>query len=163
MRFFIISLCLPLFSLMVLTACQPQPAPQQDSDQGLQTTMQKLDTQLLPNEQWRLSRAVIELSFCRSRTNEALLASEMELNGWRLTGQVTAFPPYRKEGLQALQKILADQPFLLWQRDGSISAQRYYLVLPAQHSRGDVAEQLFPAVATLAAADEICHTAVIDD
>ncbi|WP_404402127.1 hypothetical protein LG288_03620 [Idiomarina seosinensis] len=163
MRLFRIPLLLLLVSLLTLTACQPPSAPQQDSEQGLQTSMQTLDTQMLPNEQWQLSRAIIELSFCRNRTNEALLASEMELNGWRVTGQQTAFPPYRKEGLQALQQILADQPFLLWQRDGNVSAQRYYLVMPAEQSRGDVAEQLFPAVATLAAAKQICHTAVIDE
>lgn len=123
--------------------------------------MSVLDKQQLPNDDWRISKAVIELSFCRSRTNEALLASEMELNGWRLGGDASSFPPYRPEGLTALQRILSDESFLLWQRDGNVSAQRYYIVLPASASKGDVAEQVFPAVATLAAAPEICHSAVI--
>jgi len=147
-------------AILLATACQPASAP---AESGLDTSMQKLDRQLLPNEEWQLSQQVIELSFCRNRTNEALLASEMELNGWRLTGEQSAFPPYRKEGLVALQQILAGESYLLWQRDGNVSAQRYYLVLPAEQSKGDVSEQLFPAVARLAAAPEICHTAVINE
>lgn len=124
--------------------------------------MQRLDLQSLPNDKWQLSHAVIELSFCRNPVNETLLASEMELNNWRLTGDVTAFPPYRKEGLAQLEELLAGQSFLLWQTDGSVSAQRYRLVMPASASRGDVAEQVFPAVATLASKRVICHTAVVD-
>lgn len=145
---------------LLLAGCSPAGGPASES--GLDTTMQQLDRQLLPNENWRLSEAVIELSFCRTPVNEALLASEMELNNWRLTGDVTAFPPYRKDGLQQLQQILAEQPYLLWQTDGSVSAQRYRLVMPADMSKGDVAEQLFPAVATLASKRVICHTAVIE-
>lgn len=145
---------------LLMVGCSPASTPAEQN--GLETTMQRLDRQLLPNDNWRLSDAVIELSFCRNPVNEALLASEMELNNWRLTGDVTAFPPYRKDGLAQLQQILEGQPFMLWQTDGSVSAQRYRLVLPADMSRGDVAEQLFPAVATLASQRVICHTAVVE-
>lgn len=151
-----------LISLLSVVLVSCSPAPQSTSESGLDTTMQQLDLQLLPNEQWRLSAAVIELSFCRNPVNEALLASQMELNNWRLTGDETAFPPYRKDGLQQLQQVLAGQPFMLWQTDGTVSAQRYRLVMPASASKGDVAEQLFPAVATLASKRVICHTAVIE-
>lgn len=144
----------------LLSACEPASEPA--AEQQLETTMQQLDRQLLPNDEWQLSAAVIELSFCRNPVNEALLASEMELNNWRLTGDVTAFPPYRKDGLAALQEILANESFMLWQTDGSVSAQRYRIVMPAELSRGDVAEQVFPAVATLAAQRVICHTAVVE-
>lgn len=147
-------------SFLLLAGCNPATEPEPSS--GLDTSMQQLDRQLLPNEQWRLSNAVIELSFCRNPVNEALLASQMELNNWRLTGDVTAFPPYRKDGLRQLQQVLAGQPFMLWQTDGTVSAQRYRLVMPASASKGDVAEQLFPAVATLASKRVICHTAVIE-
>lgn len=143
-----------------MSGCSPQPEVLEDNQLG--TSMQRLDLQSLPNDKWRISDAVIELSFCRNRVNEALLASEMELNNWRLTGDVTAFPPYRKEGLAQLEEVLAGQSFLLWQTDGSVSAQRYRLVMPASASRGDVAEQVFPAVATLASQRLICHTAVVD-
>lgn len=146
--------------LMLVAGCQPADEPLPDN--ALDTTVKELDKTMLPNEYWRLSEAVIELSFCQNRVNESLLGSESELNGWRLTEDVTAFPPYRQDGLQALQQLLAGEQFMLWQRDGSVSAQRYFLVLPASVSKGDVAEQVFPAVATLASAREICHTAVID-
>ena len=147
-------------SLIILASCQPNTEPQ--SQHAFDTTIQQLDRQLLPNEEWQLSEAVIELSFCRNPVNEALLASEMELNNWRLTENVTAFPPYRKEGLARLQDILANTSFMLWQTDGSVSAQRYRLVMPAELSRGDVAEQVFPAVATLSSKRVICHTAVVE-
>jgi len=146
--------------LSLLSGCGPAYEPA--TEQHLETTMQQLDRQLLPNDEWQLSEAVIELSFCRNPVNEALLASEMELNNWRLTGDVTAFPPYRKDGLAALQEILANESFMLWQTDGSVSAQRYRIVMPAEQSRGDVAEQVFPAVATLASQRVICHTAVVE-
>ena len=66
-----------------------------------------LDQQLLPNREWQISRSVIELlSFCRDRVNEDLLASESELRGWRGSGEPTAFPPYRDEGLEKLAELL---------------------------------------------------------
>ena len=75
---------------VVLTACSPSSS----RTVAQNNPIAQLDLKQLPNAEWRLSRAVIEVSFCRDRTNEALLASESELNGWRLTGDISAFPPY---------------------------------------------------------------------
>ena len=121
-----------------------------------------LDEQLLPNNNWQLSRATIELSFCRNRINEALLASEAELRGWRLSGESTAFPPHRSEGINALSKLFKQTDVLLWQAEGSVSAQRYHLVKPAKASKGEVVDAVFPAVVSLSAIDEVCHAAVDD-
>ncbi len=121
-----------------------------------------LDEQLLPNNNWQLSRATIELSFCRNRINEALLASEAELRGWRLSGESTAFPPHRSEGVNALSKLFKQTDVLLWQAEGNVSAQRYHLVKPAKASKGEVVDAVFPAVVSLSAIDEVCHAAVDD-
>ncbi len=121
-----------------------------------------LDEQLLPNDNWQLSRATIELSFCRNRINEALLASEAELRGWRLSGESTAFPPHRSEGINALSKVFKQTDVLLWQTEGNVSAQRYHLVKPAKASKGEVVDAVFPAVVSLSAIDEVCHAAVDD-
>tara|TARA_R100000935_G_C2819716_1_gene159119 strand:+ start:1127 stop:1603 length:477 start_codon:yes stop_codon:yes gene_type:complete len=121
-----------------------------------------LDEQLLPNNNWQLSRATIELSFCRNRINEALLASEAELRGWRLSGESTAFPPHRSEGVNALSKLFKQTDVLLWQAEGNVSAQRYHLVKPAKASKGEVVDAVFPAVVSLSATDEVCHAAVDD-
>ncbi|AAV81893.1 UNVERIFIED_ORG: hypothetical protein DFO82_0909 [Idiomarina abyssalis] len=121
-----------------------------------------LDEQLLPNNNWQLSRATIELSFCRNRINEALLASEAELRGWRLSGESTAFPPHRSEGINALSKLFKQTDVLLWQAEGNVSAQRYHLVKPAKASKGEVVDAVFPAVVSLSAIDEVCHAAVDD-
>lgn len=121
-----------------------------------------LDEQLLPNDNWQLSRATIELSFCRNRINEALLASEAELRGWRLSGESTAFPPYRNEGLDALSRLFDKTDVLLWQAEGNVSAQRYHVVKPAAASKGDVVDAVFPAVVSLSSIEEVCHAAVDD-
>ncbi|MCP1339859.1 hypothetical protein NJR55_09675 [Idiomarina sp. M1R2S28] len=121
-----------------------------------------LDEQLLPNDNWQLSRATIELSFCRNRINEALLASEAELRGWRLSGESTAFPPHRSEGINALSKLFKQTGVLLWQAEGNVSAQRYHLVKPAKASKGEVVDAVFPAVVSFSAIDEVCHAAVDD-
>lgn len=124
--------------------------------------VKSLDEQLLPNNNWLLSVATIELSFCRDRINEALLASKAELRGWRLSGESTAFPPYREEGLNALSQLLNKTDVMLWQAEGNVSAQRYHVVKPASVSKGEIADAVFPAVVSLSAVDEICHAAVDD-
>ncbi|MEC7644098.1 hypothetical protein [Idiomarina sp.] len=151
----LVSLSMALSSLL-LSACSPSTSSSTAQDNPIA----QLDLKQLPNAEWRLSRAVIEVSFCRDRTNEALLASESELNGWRLTGDVSAFPPYREEGLKALYEVVGEQPFILYQVDGSVSASRYRLAMPASKSAGAVAEQVFPAVATLAGSERVCLSAV---
>ncbi|MCA1767496.1 MAG: hypothetical protein LC639_04660 [Idiomarina sp.] len=121
-----------------------------------------LDEQLLPNTDWQLSKATIELSFCRDRINEALLASKSELRGWRLSGERTAFPPYRQEGLDALSRLFEETGTLLWQIEGNVSAQRYHVVKPAGVSKGELADAVFPAVVALSSMPEVCHAAVDD-
>ena len=49
----------------LLSACEPASEPA--TRQQLETTMQQLDRQLLPNDEWQLSAAVIELSFAATR------------------------------------------------------------------------------------------------
>ncbi|MDV6316883.1 hypothetical protein [Idiomarina sp. HP20-50] len=143
--------------LVVISGCEQPPAGELVSAE-----IKNLDEQLLPNENWQLSKASIELSFCRDRINEALMGSERELRGWRLTGESTAFPPYRTEGLNALAKILDETGVLLWQREGNVSAQRYYLVKPASATEGEVADAVFPAVVKLSSLARVCHAAVDD-
>lgn len=142
---------------VLLVGCS-EPA----SNQLTVAEVKGLDQQLLPNDNWQLSRATIELSFCRDRVNEALLASEAELRGWRLTGEPTAFPPYRSTGLEALAEVRAQTNVLLWQRQGNVSAQRYAVVNPASASRGAVADSVFPALVKLSSLPQICHAAVDD-
>ncbi|RUO67239.1 hypothetical protein [Idiomarina ramblicola] len=121
-----------------------------------------LDEQLLPNADWQLSQATIELSFCRDRINEALLASKSELRGWRLSGESTAFPPYREEGLDTLSKLFEKTDVLLWQVEGNVSAQRYHVAKPENVSKGEVADAVFPAVVALSSMPQVCHAAVDD-
>lgn len=151
-RYFLMTLL-----LTAVSACGQPPAGDLVSAE-----VRNMDEQLLPNDNWQLSRATIELSFCRDRINGALVASGRELRGWRLTGESTAFPPYRKEGLNALANILDKTGVLLWQKNGNVSAQRYYLVKPAAASKGEVADAVFPAVVKLSSLTQVCHAAVDD-
>lgn len=135
----------------------------QEQSTGLRSAEVKaLDESMLPDERWQLSKATIEVSFCRDRVNESLLGSKSELRGWRLSGESTAFPPYRKEGLKALAKLFEEADILLWQIEGNVSAQRYHIVKPSGDSRGSVADAVFPAVVTLSSIPEVCHVAVDD-
>tara|TARA_B100002019_G_C20822203_1_gene381154 strand:+ start:17 stop:484 length:468 start_codon:yes stop_codon:yes gene_type:complete len=146
-----------LVALLVLVGCE-----QQTTNTLKEGEIISLDQQVLPNSEWQLSRSVIELSFCRDRVNEDLLASESELRGWRGSGEPTAFPPYRDEGLEKLAKLLSDQQMLLWQKNGNVSAQRYHVVMPANVSKGELEDAVFPLVAFLSSSDQVCHVAVDD-
>ncbi|WP_300316843.1 hypothetical protein [Idiomarina sp.] len=146
-----------LVALLVLVGCE-----QQTTNTLKEGEIISLDQQVLPNSEWQLSRSVIELSFCRDRVNEDLLASESELRGWRGSGEPTAFPPYRDEGLEKLAKLLSDQQTLLWQKNGNVSAQRYHVVMPANVSKGELEDAVFPLVAFLSSSDQVCHVAVDD-
>lgn len=151
-----------LMALLALVGCEPQKTNTLKEGEII-----SLDQQLLPNSEWQISRSVIELSFCRDRVNEDLLASESELRGWRGSGEPTAFPPYRDEGLEKLAELLSNQPMsgqptLLWQKDGNVSAQRYHVAMPASASKGELADAVFPMVAFLSSSDQICHVAVDD-
>ncbi|MFD2632430.1 hypothetical protein [Idiomarina piscisalsi] len=151
-----------LVALLVLVGCK-----QQTTNTLKEGEIISLDQQVLPNSEWQLSRSVIELSFCRDRVNEDLLASESELRGWRGSGEPTAFPPYREEGLEKLAELLSKQPMtgqptLLWQKDGNVSAQRYHVAMPANVSKGELEDAVFPLVAFLSSSDQVCHVAVDD-
>lgn len=156
-----------LMALLALVGCEPQKTNTLKEGEII-----SLDQQLLPNSEWQISRSVIELSFCRDRVNEDLLASESELRGWRGSGEPTAFPPYRDEGLEKLAELLSNQsvsdqpmsgqPTLLWQKDGNVSAQRYHVAMPASASKGELADAVFPMVAFLSSSDQVCHVAVDD-
>lgn len=146
-----------LVALLVLVGCE-----QQTTNTLKEGEIISLDQQVLPNSEWQLSRSVIELSFCRDRVNADLLASESELRGWRGSGEPTAFPPYRDEGLEKLAKLLSDQQTLLWQKNGNVSAQRYHVVMPANVSKGELEDAVFPLVAFLSSSDQVCHVAVDD-
>lgn len=115
-----------------------------------------LDQQLLPNDQWQLSSERIQISFCRDRTNENLLAEAAELRLWRLTESVTAFPPYRRDGLLVLQQLYEEHDILLWQENGTVSAQYYRAVAPATAD----APQVFSIIAQLNGLREVCLVGV---
>ncbi|MGM0429400.1 MAG: hypothetical protein ACQEQ2_03775 [Pseudomonadota bacterium] len=145
-----------LFLLLLVGCSQEQTRDLRSAE------VKALDEGMLPDERWQLSKATIELSFCQDRINESLLASKSELRGWRLSGENTAFPPYRKEGLKALAKLFDETDILLWQVEGNVSAQRYHVVKPSGESKGSVADAVFPAVVTLSSIAEVCHVAVDD-
>lgn len=140
------------FAVTLLAGCSP---PQSNST-STPSKVAELDLQLLPNQQWQLSNERIQLSFCRNRTNEALLADAAELRLWRLSGEITAFPDYRAEGLAALAEIFAEHDVLLWQESGTVSSQLYRLASPQDAE----ARSLFSAVARLNRDSSICYVAV---
>lgn len=146
-----------LIALWLLAGCE-----QQEAAPLIKSKIVSLDQQVLPSSTWQISRSVIELSFCRDRVNEDLLASESELRRWRGSGEPTAFPPYRTEGLEKLAELLSGQSVLLWQKDGNVSAQRYYVVMPAAASKGELEDAVFPLVAFISASAKVCHVAVDD-
>lgn len=141
-----------MFAVTLLSACSP---PESTSTTA-PTKVAELDLQVLPNQHWQLSSERIQLSFCRNRTNEALLAEAAELRLWRLSGEITAFPDYRAEGLAALGEIFAEHDVLLWQESGTVSSQLYRLASPQDAQT----RSLFSAVARLNRASSICYVAV---
>lgn len=146
-----------LVALLVLVGCEKQQTNTLKEGEII-----SLDQQLLPNRNWQISQSIIELSFCRDRVNEDLLASESELRGWRGSGEPTSFPPYRDDGLEKLAELVAEQRALLWQKNGNVSAQRYHVVMPANVSKGELEDAVFPLVAFLSSSEQVCHVAVDD-
>ncbi|EKE83884.1 hypothetical protein [Idiomarina xiamenensis] len=140
-------------SSLLLSACDGNQMP---VSQGPVAT---LDARLLPNDEWQLSSQHIQLSFCRDRINEALLAEADELRRWRVVEQVTAFPPYRHEGLAELARFEQQYGLLLWQLSGNVSSQRYALVTAAAQPQAS-ASDVFAALTTLSRDDAICYSAV---
>ena len=144
-----------LVALLVLVGCE-----QQTTNTLKESEIMSLDQQLLPNSEWQLSRSVIELSFCRDRVNEDLLASESELRGWRGSGEPTAFPPYRDEGLEKLQNCFLTNKGCCGKKKG-ISALSVTMWLCLQTYQKANWDAVFPLVAFLSS-EQVCHVAVDD-
>jgi len=141
---------LPVLLLSLLGACSPAPERQTSAE------VAAIDLNTLPNDDWALSAERIQLSFCRDRINEALLGSQEELRWWRLTGEVSAFPRYRGDGLQALTKLQEEHKVLLWQVSGNVSSQFYHLVYPSHQPEPSV----FSAIARINRSKDICYVAI---
>ncbi|RUO61884.1 hypothetical protein [Pseudidiomarina insulisalsae] len=139
--------------LTLLSACTPQPTP---TDQGALDLVAEVNLQSLPNRDWQLSDGTLQLSFCRNRINDALLAEAEDLNRWRLIQEPSALPERRMEGLQQLADIYSEHGVLLWQQWGTVSSQSYRLAAPA-----DAAEpSLVEALARLGRDERICFSAL---
>jgi|SRR5690554_2673368 len=87
----------------------------------------EIDRLQLPTGNWAISKSIIQLSFCRDRVNQALMAEADELNRWRLVGEATAFPQNRTEGLNQLIDIYRQHQVLLYQVSGNFGAQIYHI------------------------------------
>lgn len=137
-----------------LWACQPAS---QATDSAELALIQALDLSPLPNPQWGLAEGVLQLSFCRNSSNDALLAEADELRRWRLVGEASAMPPRRQDGLLLLAEFYQQYGVLLWQQSGTVSSQFYRLVVPqgqAQQAR------IYDALARLGRDRRICFSAV---
>lgn len=142
-----------LFSI-TLWACQPATDSADSSEQAL---INALDVSALPNQQWAFADGVLQLSFCRDRINDALMAEAEELRTWRLIGEATAFPPQRHEGLALLAEFHQQYDVLLWQQSGTVSSQFYRLVVPQGQQRN---ASIFNALASVGRDRRICFSAV---
>lgn len=149
-------LSLSAIALLILSACDGGRDAYTENPADAERLVLVLDQQVLPNDQWQLSNERIQISFCRDRTNENLLAEAAELRLWRLTESVTAFPPYRRDGLLVLQQLFEEHDILLWQEDGTVSAQHYRVVSPATAE----APQVFSIIAKLNGLREVCLVGV---
>lgn len=143
-----------VLSSSLLLACQPAAEAPQSPEAEL---IQALDLSLLPNQQWAFADGVLQLSFCRDRINDALMAEVDELRTWRLIGEASAFPPRRPEGLALLSEFYQDYEVLLWQQSGTVSAQFYRLVVPQGQQRN---ASIFNALAKVGRDRRICFSAV---
>lgn len=138
-----------------LLGCQ-EPSSPAPTDDAL-TQIQQFDLQRLPNAEWAFVDGVLQLSFCRNRDNDRLLASAEELRRWRLIGEVSAFPPGRAEGLALLADFYRQYGVLLYQQSGTVSAQYYRVLVPAHEQRQG---SIFNALASVGRDRRICFSAV---
>ncbi|MDX1705823.1 hypothetical protein [Pseudidiomarina sp.] len=143
-----------LIILLSLAGCQPA-TEDATANPALQTVRQ-IDLSLLPNDQWELSSGVLQLSFCRDRINDALLAEREELRRWRVVGEVTAMPSRRIEGLEILADFYKEYDVLLWQLSGTVSSQFYRVAVPADQNGGNV----FNALARIGRDRRVCFSAL---
>ncbi len=146
-------LLVSLFSCL-LWACEPVTESADSNDIAL---IQALDLSLLPDQQWAFADGVLQLSFCRDRINDALMAEADELRRWRVIGEVTAFPARRHEGLALLAEFQQQYDVILWQQSGTVSSQFYRLVVPQGQQRN---ASIFNALASVGRDRRICFSAV---
>lgn len=145
-------LTLLLFSSL-LAACSPPPVAE---NAGALEVVAEVNLRNLPNRDWQLSDGTLQLSFCRNKINDALLAEAEDLNRWRLVQEPSALPERRQLGLQQLAAIYQDYSILLWQEWGTVSSQSYRLAAPA----GAPTPSLIDALARLGRDEAICFSAL---
>ncbi len=139
-----------------LLACQPEAAPDAEELALSEELISTIDRLQLPDENWQLTSSVIQLSFCRNRINDALLAESEELNRWRLVGEPSVFPTAREQGLKQLAGLHHEYGYVLWQQWGTVSSQLYRLAYP----RGASEPSVFNALAALGRDESICYSAL---
>lgn len=139
--------------IFFLLGCQPAT---EQTDTAVLAQLTELDQQQLPNAQWQLTADTLQLSFCRSRTNEALLAAADELNRWRLVAEASAFPRQRQEGLEALATFARDYNIYLYQEWGTVSSQLYRIA----HRSDETAPNVFNALARIGRDRAICFSSL---
>ncbi|WP_417688147.1 hypothetical protein [Pseudidiomarina sp.] len=137
----------------LLSACSPPPVAE---GAAAFDVVAEINLQNLPSRDWQLSAGTLQLSFCRNKINDALLAEAEDLNRWRLVQEASALPERRTLGLQQLAAIYQEHNVLLWQEWGTVSSQSYRLAAPA-----DAPEpSLIDALARLGRDDAICYSAI---
>ncbi|OZB05889.1 MAG: hypothetical protein B7X54_04035 [Idiomarina sp. 34-48-12] len=142
-----------LTSFFVLVGCGPKTG----MDDAEQPVFQ-IDQLQLPTGNWALTSSAIQLSFCRDRTNEALMAEQDELNRWRLVGEQSAFPQNRREGLQQLVELYQAHDVLLYQLSGNFGAQWYRIAYRPNQPEPNVIE----AFAKIGRDSRICFSSLDD-
>lgn len=140
-------------SLVVLAGCNPHAG----IDDAEQPVLQ-IDQLQLPTGNWALTSSAIQLSFCRDRTNEALMAEQDELNRWRLVGEQSAFPQNRREGLEQLVELYQAHGVLLYQLSGNFGAQWYRIAYRPNQPEPNVIE----AFAKIGRDSRICFSSLDD-
>lgn len=146
-------LLLSAFSVLsLLVACTPATVP----DKTALERVQQVNLLQLPNADWKVSEGTIQLSFCRNRVNDALLATEEDLNRWRLVQEPSALPQRRQSGLAELASLYSEHGVLLWQEWGTVSSQSYRVVA----AREQALPSLLDALARLGRDDRICFSAL---
>lgn len=149
-----LQLCAVVLLSALVLGCGPATERIDSTEQEL---VNAIDKSLLPNQQWAFADGVLQLSFCRDRINDALMAEAEELRTWRLIGESTAFPARRHEGLALLAEFHQQYEVLLWQQSGTVSSQFYRLVVPQGQQRN---ASIFNALAKVGRDRRICFSAV---
>lgn len=138
---------------LLLAGCSPAPVAE---DAKALEVVAEVNLRDLPNRDWQLSSGTLQLSFCRNKINDALLAEAEDLNRWRLVQEPSALPERRMLGLQQLAAIYDEYAILLWQEWGTVSSQSYRLAAPADAPEPSLIE----ALALLGRDEAICFSAL---